>query len=234
MSGHSKWSTIKRKKGALDAKRGQMFGKLAKQITVAARLGKNLDMAVGAARAANMPKDNIDRAIAKGMGTLDGVQLEEALYEAYGPGGAALLIEVVTDNTNRTLGELRAVFNKQGGNLAQPGAVQYLFDQRGVIEVALGDDPDATQLSLIELGIDDVQLEDDRVVGYASPSQLHGIQQAAVAAGLSVLATRISWIPKSTLPIAHDAQEKLLRLMELLDDLDDVQSVETNAELGEA
>lgn len=231
MSGHSKWSTIKRKKGALDAKRGQIFGKLAKQVTVAARLGRNLDMAVAAARAANMPKDNIDRAIAKGSGGADGVQLEEALYEAYGPGGAALLIEAVTDNTNRTLGELRATFNKLGGNLAQPGAVKFLFDQRSVLEVAAGTDVDATQLSLIELGVDDVQVEADRVLGYAAPQQLAAVQQAANAAGLQVLAARWAWIPKTSLHIDTESQEKLLKLMETLDDLDDVQSVETNAEL---
>lgn len=232
MSGHSKWTQIKRKKGAADVKRGQLFSRLAKQLTVAARQSKNLDLAIAAAKAANMPKDNIERAIAKGTGAGgDGVQIEEVLYEAYGPGGAALLIATLTDNRNRTVNELRAVFNKLGGTLAQSGAVQFLFDHRGVIEVAAGPDPDATQLALIEAGVDDIELEDDRIVGYSRPTELQVVHDRIEVAGQAVLETRLAWIPKAEHPVSDADREKLFKLLEAIDELEDVESVETNAAL---
>ncbi len=232
MSGHSKWTQIKRKKGAADVKRGQLFSRLSKQLTIAARQDKNLDLAIAAARAANMPKDNIDRAIAKGRGTgADARQIEEVLYEVYGPGGAALLIQALTDNRNRTVNELRAVFNKLGGTLATSGAVQFLFDRKGVLEVAAGADPEATQLKLIEVGVDDVELEDDRVIGYTEPAKLDQIHRAIEGAGQQVLEARLAWIPKAVHPVSDNDRDKLLKLMEAIDELEDVESVETNADL---
>lgn len=232
MSGHSKWTQIKRKKGAADVKRGQLFSRLSKQLTVSARQNKNLDLAITAAKAANMPKDTIERAIAKGTGLgADGVQIEDVLYEAYGPGGAALLIASLTDNRNRTVNELRAVFNKLGGTLAQSGAVQFLFDHRGVVEVAAGSDPDATQLALIEAGVDDLELEDDRIVGSMSPVELQVVHERVAASGQQILETRLAWIPKAEHPLSESDRGKLLALMEAIDELEDVESVETNAGL---
>lgn len=229
MSGHSKWSSIKRKKGATDVKRGQLFSRISKQLTVASRLGHGLDLAISAAKAANMPKDNIDRAIAKGQGGGADAQIEEALYEVYAPGGAGLLVSVLTDNKNRALGELRAVCNKLGGTMAQSGAVKFLFDRRAVIEVEPTAEPDTTQLSLIEAGVDDVSVEEDRVIGYGQPDQCAQLKTAAEALGLIVLDARLAWVPKAMHPVAQQHIDPLIKLMETIDDLDDVDSVETNA-----
>lgn len=231
MSGHSKWSQIKRKKGATDAKRGQLFSRLSRQLTVASRVGHGLDLAVAAAKAANMPKDNIDRAIAKGHGSGAESQIESALYELYAPGGAGLLVSVLTDNKNRALGELRAVCNKLGGSMAQSGSVQFLFDRRAVIEVDTGADVGATQLAFIEAGVDDVASEDDRVIGYAAPDRYQEVVQATERQGLTVLGTRLAWVPKVLHSLDQENRDRLIRLMEDIDDLDDVESVETNAEL---
>lgn len=232
MSGHSKWSQIKRKKGAADVKRGAAFGKLAKAITVAARLGKNLDMAIATAKAANMPKDNIDRAIKRGTGELaDGMQIEQVLYEAYGPGGAALLISTFTDNRNRTVNELRAVGNKREFSLAQPGAVQYLFEQKGIFEVEVGADADATELLLIDAGADAIERDDDRMIVFVAPNQASAFRDALLAAGLSIHENRLSFVPKTTVTLAEDARDKLLKALEAIDELDDVEAVETSAEL---
>ncbi|MBI4032786.1 YebC/PmpR family DNA-binding transcriptional regulator [Candidatus Berkelbacteria bacterium] len=232
MSGHSKWAQIKRKKGATDVKRGQRFSKLSKQLTIAARLGKNLDMAVAAARAANMAKDTIDRAIAKGTGAgADSVQIEEALYEAFGPGGTAILISVLTDNKNRTMGELRTLAGKQGFTLANSGAVRHLFEYYGILEVPAGPDPDATQLALIDLGAADVATEDEVIVGYFSPTSLDQARKAAETAGLTVQSIRLGYVPKVQQTISAEEQEKLVHILERIDELDDVDSVETNAAL---
>ncbi|MEK7184055.1 MAG: YebC/PmpR family DNA-binding transcriptional regulator [Patescibacteria group bacterium] len=230
MSGHSKWASIKRAKGATDIKRGKVFTQLAKAITVAARLGKNLDTAIEAARAANMPKENIDRAIKRGTGALGGdAQIEEVLYEAYGPGGAALLIAALTDNRNRTIGELRAIANKHGMTLANPGAVKFLFDERGILEVAIQGSADEAQLALIDCGVDDIDVQADRLVGYTAPDQLFVARRAAEQVGLRVLGGRIGFVPKTLHQLSVSDQEQLLHAMELIDDLDDVSSVETNA-----
>lgn len=231
MSGHSKWSQIKRKKGATDAKRGKLFSRISKQLTVASRLGHGLDLAISAAKAANMPKDNIDRAIAKGQGGGADAQIEEALYEVYAPGGAGLLVTVFTDNKNRALGELRAVCNKLGGTIAQSGAVKFLFDRKAVIEVDMSADPEATQLSLIEAGVDDVSVEEDRIIGYGQPDQCAQIKTATEALGLSVLDARLAWVPNVLHPVDPEHTELLIKLMDTIDDLDDVDSVETNADL---
>lgn len=234
MSGHSKWAQIKRAKGATDIKRGKAFTQLAKAITVAARLGRNLDTAVAAAKAANMPKDNIDRAIKRGTGELGNeAQIEEVTYEAYGPGGAALLITALTDNRNRTIGDLRAVANKHGLNLAQPGSVLYLFDERGILEVAIRGSADETQLALIDAGADDIEVQEDHLIGYVAPQQLATLQQAATLAQLSILGAKIGFVPKTLHVLSIEDQERLLRVMDLIDELDDVSAVETNASFGE-
>ncbi len=262
MSGHSKWSQIKRKKGATDVKRGQIFSKLSRQLTVASRLGSGLELAISAARAANMPKETIDRAIAKGQGSGADMQIEEALYEAYGPGGVGLLITVVTDNKNRTLGELRAIYNKLGGRPAESGSVRFLFDHRAIFEVAAGTfgntrpvvhspsdqaihsasvagrvkenaptSADEVSLAFIETGVDDVQIDDDRVIGYGAPDQFTAIKASIESQGLTLLETRLAWVPKVLHTVDAVNRDSLIRLMEAIDDLDDVTSVETNADL---
>lgn len=233
MSGHSKWTQIKRSKGAADVKRGKLFGQLAKAITVAARTGgMNLDTIVATARAANMPKENIDRAIKRGAGESgDGAQIEEVLYEGYGPGGAALLIHALTDNRNRTIGDLRAVANKLGLTLAQPGAVQYLFQQRGIVEVAPGNSSDDTELALIDAGVEDTEREEDRLVGYVASDQLTATRAAIEGKGVVLLAARLAFVPKVLHVIDQTQQEQLLKVMEAIEDLDDISSVETNAQL---
>ena len=230
MSGHSKWASIKRSKGAADVKRGKLFSQLAKAITVAARIGKNLDTVVVTARAANMPKENIDRAIKKGQGELgDGVVIEEVMYEGFGPGGAALLMNALTDNRNRTIGALRAVANKLDLTLGNPGAVRHLFQERGIVEVPTGSDVDELELALIDAGVDDIEQEDDRIVGYVAPERLTKVRAAVESASLQLLATRIALVPKLLHPITNEQQESLLKVMEAIEELEDISSIETNA-----
>ena len=234
MSGHSKWKQIKYKKGAADVKRGKIFSSLTKAITVASRTGQNLDMAVSRAKTANMPANNIERAIKKGTGELnDGTTIEELVYECYGPGGAAILISALTDNRNRTLAELKSTLNKLGGRLAETGSVQYLFDRQGLIEVALNPNRarDDVELMLIEAGVDDIQAEDDRLSIIVSPSALMLTKKAIEQNGLSVLDTHLTNVAKMTITLSSDDEQKLIRLMEAIDELDDVESIETNAEL---
>lgn len=232
MSGHSKWAQIKRKKGATDVKRGKLFSKLAKQITVAARLGKNLDMAVSTARAANMPKDNIDRAIAKGTGAAaDGVQIEEAVYEAFGPGGTAIVITALTDNKNRTIGELRTLANKLGFTLGNAGSVRHLFDHRGILVSEGHEDVESAQLTLIDAGAADVQVEEDAVIAYTEIAELDQVRTTAEAAGIFFQAARLGFVPKMPAAITDDERQALLKILEAIDELDDVDSVETNATL---
>ena len=231
MSGHSKWAQIKRAKGAADIKRGKAFTQLAKAITVAARLGRNLDTAVAAA---NMPKDNIDRAIKRGTGELgSGAQIEEVVYEAYGPGGAALLITALTDNRNRTIGELRAVANKHGLTLAQPGAVMYLFEERGILEVASDGQTDDVQLALIDAGIEEIEVQGDHLIGYVKPQQLSAARAAIEAVGLTLLGAKLGFIANTPHVLSADDQEKLLKAMDIIDELEDVSAVETNAAFTE-
>lgn len=255
MSGHSKWKQIKQKKGAADVKRGKLFSQISKLITVSARTGQNLDMVIERAKAANMPAENIDRAIKKGTGELaDGIQIESLVYEAYGPGGAALLVTVVTDNRNRSSAELRAVLNKLGGRLAEVGSVQYLFDRKGAIEVALDPSPrrehlrsgpkgdssevkeapsyDELELLLIDAGADDLQTEDDRLVVFTQPTDVGAVRDVIKAAGFTILDAKLVNVAKLTITLSSDDAEKLLRLMEAIDELDDVESVETNADLS--
>lgn len=234
MSGHSKWKQIKHKKGAADVKRGKIFSQLSKAVTLAARTGQNLDMAIARAKTANMPADNIDRAIKKGTGELnDGSIIESPLYEAYGPGGAALLIATLTDNKNRTLGEVKLAVKDHGGRLADSGSVQYLFTRKGSIEVAL--DPtkpiDEVELALIDAGAADIEVGDDRVTVLTASGDLATVRQNLEAAGFTLLDASLVFVPNAPLALSPDDQTKLIALMEELDELDDVESIETNADL---
>lgn len=241
MSGHSKWSTIKRAKGAADAKRGQLFTKLAREITVAARSGvadidanARLRIAVQKARKESMPKDNIDRAIARAAGTEGGDQYEEIYYEGYGPGGTALMISTMTDNRNRTVGEVRALLVRAGGNLAENGAVSWMFDQTGLITLPVnGADPDELAMVAIDAGASDFQVEDDVVEVYTEPSDLHKVQEQLVAAGYEPESAELIMKPKTQLAPDAEAAVKAIRLLEKLEDLDDVQQVYSNLDISD-
>ncbi|MCY4639230.1 MAG: YebC/PmpR family DNA-binding transcriptional regulator [Chloroflexi bacterium] len=239
MSGHSKWSSIKHKKGALDAKRGQLFTKLAREITVAASKGSSPDpamnsalrLAVQRAKDANMPNANIDRAIQRAVGGGDGAHLVEATYEGYGPGGTAVLVEAVTDNRNRTVADVRLAFTRGGGNLAEAGAVAWQFDLRGLLAVSADvADPDELQLAAIEAGAEDVSLDDGEVEVVTGSGQLEGIRERLVEAGFEVLRAEIARVPQSTVALDEKTAEQMLRLLERLDELDDVSRVYSNAD----
>lgn len=241
MSGHSKWSTIKRKKGATDAKRGQLFTKLAREITVAARTGPadpdanaRLRIAVQKARAQSMPKDNIDRAIQRAVGGEGADQYEEIYYEGYGPGGTAIMILTMTDNRNRTVGELRAVLTRSGGTLGENGSVSWMFDQTGVINVtANGHDPEELALVAIDAGASDVHVEDELVEIYTEPQELHKVQEQIATQGFQVEDSELVMKPKTMLQPELDVAVKAIRLLEKLEDLDDVQSVYSNLDVSD-
>jgi YebC/PmpR family DNA-binding regulatory protein len=239
MSGHSKWSTIKRQKGAVDAKRGQLFTKLAREISVAAREGLpdpnanyRLRLAVDRARAANMPKENIERAIQRAAGDGAGDHYAEVFYEAYGPGGAALMIQTMTDNRNRTVSEVRALLTRAGGTLGESGSVGWMFDHVGLIELdAGGGDPDELALVAIDAGAADVQIADGVVEVVTETQDLRRVQDALVAAGYQIASAQLTMRPKTLINPDADAAIKTIRLVERLEDLDDVQEVFTNLEL---
>jgi YebC/PmpR family DNA-binding regulatory protein len=239
MAGHSKWSTIKRAKGAADAKRGQLFTKLAREITVAARTGlpdpeanSRLRIAIQKARSENMPKDNIDRAIARATGADGGAQYDEVSYEGYGPGGTALFIEAMTDNRNRTVGEIRAAMTRAGGSLGETGSVGWMFDQTGYITIAVADhDPDELQMAAIEAGASDVVLEDETLEVYTGPTELHAVAQALNDAGFETGATELIMKAKTLMTPDADTAVKVIRLIEKLEDLDDVQTVYSNLDI---
>jgi YebC/PmpR family DNA-binding regulatory protein len=241
MSGHSKWSTIKRQKGATDAKRGQLFTKLAREITIAARQGvpdpdanTRLRLAVDRAKTANMPKDNIERAIQRAVGSVSGDQYEEVFYEGYGPGGGALMIQAQTDNRNRTVGEVRAVLTRAGGTLGENGSVGWMFDQMGLIELPIGSaDADEIALVAIDAGASDVETEDGVLVVYTDPTELHRTREALISAGYEVEAAQLTMRPKTLVAPESDAAVKLIRLVEKLEDLDDVQEVFTNVDVDD-
>jgi YebC/PmpR family DNA-binding regulatory protein len=242
MSGHSKWSQIKRQKGAADAKRGQLFTKLGREIVVSARAGgpdpdgnARLRMAIARAREANMPMDTIDRAIKRGAGSSEGPALEEITYEGYGPGGVALLLEAMTDNRNRTVAEVRNVLNRGGGSLGESGCVSWLFDNRGVIVVrGDADTLESIALESIDAGADDFSISDDTLEIYSVPADLENVRSALAERGIDIESADMAMIPKST--IALDSKEAMstLRLMERLEDLDDVQRVYSNIEMSDA
>ena len=237
MSGHSKWSTIKHKKGIADDKRGQLFTKLGREVTVAARGGPDpetnstLRMALQKARDANMPKDTVERALKRGSGDGEGAALEEITYEGYGPGGTAILVEALTDNRNRTVADVRYCFSQAGGNLASAGAVAYLFDTRGVITIdADGVDPDDVALRAIDTGADDVNVEDGAVEVFTPPGALEEVRKALTEAETPIASAEIAKVPKTTVPLDERQATQVLRLLERLEDLDDVQRVSTNAD----
>jgi YebC/PmpR family DNA-binding regulatory protein len=241
MSGHSKWATIKHKKGAADAKRGQMFTKLIKEISIAARMGggdpegnPRLRTAVLKARGANMPKDNIDRAIKKGTGELEGVNYEELTYEAYAPGGVAVLIEVLTDNKNRAAADVRNILTRAGGNLATAGAVSRLFKRQGIITF---DGEKYTEDQIMEAALDggaeDVALSDGIIEVTTAPEDFEPVMNILNEKGFETLSAEISMVPEAEVALDHDATAKALRLVERLEENDDVQNVYSNIEIPE-
>ncbi len=241
MSGQSKWSTIKRKKGAADAKRGKIFTKLIREIATAARLGgaepvanPRLRLAIDKAREANMPKDNILRAIKKGTGGGEGESYEEVVYEGYGPGGAAVYVQVLTGNKNRTVGEVRHVLTKHGGNLGASGCVAYLFEKRGLLGFdRVGLDVDALLEAALEAGADDVVEGRDAIEVIAGVANFEGTKRNLEAAGFRPASAGISLEPTSTVKLEGEAAESMLRLTDALEDLDDVQSVTANFDISE-
>lgn len=237
MSGHSKWATIKRQKGANDAKRGALFTKLGNQIAIAARGGtdpttnSSLALAVERAKAANMPLSNIERSIQR-VADKSAAQLEEVTYEGYGPGGVAVLVECATDNRNRTYPEVRTAFSKSGGNMAEQGSVAYQFSRKGVIRVkASGED---ALLAILDAGAEDAQEEEGEIIVYTAPSDLAKVREALKQAGLEVLDAEMSFVPNSTLEISDkETARKAMNLMERLEDLDDVTNTYTNFDLAD-
>ncbi|OGR07482.1 MAG: transcriptional regulator [Deltaproteobacteria bacterium RIFOXYD12_FULL_50_9] len=242
MSGHSKWSTIKRKKGAIDAKRGRIFTRIIKEIIVAARMGggdqtgnPRLRTAVLAAKAENMPKENIDRAIKKGTGELEGVIYEEITYEGYGPGGVAVLVDCMTDNKNRSVAEIRHFFSKSGGNLGESGCVSWMFEKKGLIQV---DKKTTTEEKLMELaldlGADDVVEEDNEFQVITTTEAFEQVREGLTSAGIVFLEAQVSKIPKTVTPINEEKVAKqLMKLLENLEDFDDVQNVYANFDIPE-
>jgi YebC/PmpR family DNA-binding regulatory protein len=241
MSGHSKWSTIKRKKGAADAKRGKIFTKLIREIATAARMGggdpdanPRLRLAVDKARAANMPKDNIQRAIQKGTGGGDDATYEEVVYEGYGPGGTAILLEALTDNRKRTVSEVRHVFSKNGGNLGSSGCVAYLFEKKGSISIeAAGADLDGLFEAALDAGALDVVENDDLLEVVTTPSDFETVKAALAGAGFEVSTAAIQMEPSSSVRLEGREAELMLRLADALDDLDDIQAVYANFDISD-
>jgi YebC/PmpR family DNA-binding regulatory protein len=242
MSGHSKWSTIKRQKGAADAKKGALFTKLARELQVAARAGGGdpemnaaLRLAVTKAKDNNMPADNIERAIKKGTGELEGAELQEMRYEGYGPGGAAILIDALTDNKNRTVSEVRNIFTRAGGNMAEAGAVAWIFEPRGVITIEVdGAKGDDLALLAIDAGAQDVEVEDGAVDVYTDPQTFESVRKTLEGAGYSVSSGEVTMSPKTTVSLDEDSAVKALRLLEQLEDHDDVQRVYSNADFPDS
>jgi YebC/PmpR family DNA-binding regulatory protein len=242
MSGHSKWHSIKHKKAAIDAKRGKAFTQIIKEITVAARTGggdpnfnPRLRLAVDKAKAENMPKDNIERAIKKGTGELEGFNLEEVSYEGYGPGGVAVYIEATTDNRNRTVGEVRHAFTKHGGNLGQSGSVSHLFQRTGVIEFDRGAvDLDGLMEAGLDAGADDVVESESTVEVVTDPKSFEVVRDALAEKGFAAASAQISMRPSTTVRLEGAQAKSMLDLAEALEDLDDVQEVFSNFDISEA
>ncbi len=242
MAGHSKWANIKHRKGAADKRRASLFTKLARVITVAAREGGgdpemnfNLRLAVDKARAANMPKDNIERAIARGAGADKGEQLERVVYEGYGPASVAIMVATTTDNRNRTVGLVRSAFNKYGGNLGENGSVAWQFEQRGVIQVpADGIDPDDLALAAIDAGALDVEVGDDVVTVVTDPVAFRAVKAGLTAAGYNTDDAALSMISTVPMELDDDQTLKVLKFVDVLEDIDDVDEVFTNASFSDA
>ena len=242
MSGHSKWSSIKHKKGAVDAKRGKIFTKLIKEITVAARMGGSGDpdanprlrTAIAAAKAENMPKDNIERAIKKGTGELEGINYEESTYEGYGPGGAAVLVESLTDNKNRAVADIRHIFSKCGGNLGENGCVAWMFDKKGYIVVERsGVDEDTLMEAALEAGAEDVREDESNYEVITAPEDFEAVKTAVDDKAIAYLDAEVTMLPQTSTNLQGKEAEQMIRLMDMLEDCDDVQKVYTNADIPE-
>jgi len=243
MSGHSKWSTIKRKKGAIDAKRGKVFTRIIKELTIAARMGggsaeanPRLRTAIAAAKSENMPKDNIERAIKKGTGELEGTSYDEITYEGYAPGGVAVMVEVLTDNKNRTAAEMRHIFSRNGGTLGESNCVAYMFDKRGtIVYEKRAVDEDQLMEAALEAGADDVASDETTLTVYTSPKEFYAVKEALEAnKALGVISSaEISMVPQNTVQIAGKEAEQVLRMMDAIEDNDDVQNVYANFDISE-
>jgi YebC/PmpR family DNA-binding regulatory protein len=241
MSGHSKWSTIKRKKGAADAKRGAIFTKLSREIMIAAREGGGdptmnfkLRLAVQRAKAENMPNDNIDRAIAKATGSGEQEQLTEIMFEGYGPGGTAILVSTLTDNRNRTVSEVRHQFSRSGGNLGENGSVAWQFEAKGLISIPLnGKDPEEVALQAIDAGAEDVEIQGDTIEVHTDPSSLEPVRQALESEGLAIENADFAMVPKTPLELDEKTAIQALRLLDGLEELEDVQRVYSNADFND-
>jgi len=242
MSGHNKWSTIKRKKGAADAKRGAIFSRLAKEIAMAAKSGggdpnmnARLRAALLAAKSQNMPKENVDRAVKRGTGELPGVSYEEIRYEAYGPGGVALIIDILTDNKNRTVAEIRHLLTRQGGSMAENGAVSWNFEQKGVITITkTACTEDEIFEKAIEAGAEDVDTSGDEVYEITTaPTELHAVMGALEAMELKADSAELTMIPKTTVKVEGNGVKSVLKLMENLEENEDVQNVYANFDISE-
>ena len=239
MAGHSKWANIQHRKGAQDKKRGKLFTKLIREITVAARLGggdiaanPRLRLAVDKAKAKSMPKDNIERAIKKGSGDLDGSDFQEIRYEGYGPGGSAVMVDCMTDNRNRTVAEVRHAFSKFGGNLGADGSVSYMFQHVGLLSYPAGSDEDAIMEAAIEAGADDVVVDDDSAIEVlTAPSDFESVRDAMRAAGFSPEDAELTMRADNNTELELQAAGSMIKMLEMLEDLDDVQNVYSNADI---
>jgi YebC/PmpR family DNA-binding regulatory protein len=240
MAGHSKWANIRHRKGAQDKKRGKIYTKLIREITSAAKLGgpdpnanPRLRLAMDKARAESMPKDNIERAIARAAGDLNGEDYAEIRYEGYGPGGAAVMVECVTDNRNRTAADVRHAFSKYGGNLGSDGSVAYLFEQLGVISVPSGEDEDAVIEAAIEGGATDVLTNDDGSFEIlTAPADFESVREVLAAAGIEAESAEVTMRPSTTAELDEDHAGSMVKLLDMLEELDDVQDVHTNADIS--
>jgi YebC/PmpR family DNA-binding regulatory protein len=241
MSGHNKWASIKHKKGANDAKRGKIFTKLIKEITVAARMGggdpngnPRLRAAILAARAENMPKDNIERGIKKGTGELEGVSYEESVYEGYGPGGAAVLVESLSDNKNRSVAEIRHIFGKNGGSLGSSGCVAWMFKKKGYIAIdrTLIEEEKLMETAL-DAGAEDVREDESTFEVITAPEDFEAVKTALDGLSLAYISAEVTMLPQNTTSLAGKEAEQMVKLMDMLEDCDDVQKVHTNADIPE-
>ncbi|MFH1831035.1 MAG: YebC/PmpR family DNA-binding transcriptional regulator [Pseudomonadota bacterium] len=238
MSGHSKWSSIKHKKGAADAKRGKLFSKLIKEITVAARIGggdpdgnSRLRAVVDKARTANMPNDNITRAIKKGTGEIQGISYEEVTFEGYGPGGVAVMVETLTDNRNRTVSELRHLFSKMGGNLGEAGCVAWIFTKQGVLTFDKDIGEEILMNTVIEAGAKDIKTEEDMLSVITDPCTFESVKTACNEKGLEYIEASLSMVPQTTVKLDQAGAEKMLKLMDALDEHEDVQNTYANFDI---
>mgnify|MGYP006128030915 CR=1 FL=1 len=241
MAGHSKWANIKHRKGRQDAKRGKVFSVLIREINVAAKLGggmpednPRLRTAIEKALAANMTRDTIDRAVQRGAGGEDGENLEEDMFEGYGPGGVAILVETMTDNNNRTVAEIRHAFTKAGGNLGTNGSVNYLFEKKGIFQVAFGSDENLVMEMAIEAGAEDIEINNDNSITiFTAPEDFNNIKEVFDSNNIELIDSEISLVPETSISLDKDTSMKVFRLLEVLEDLDDTQKVHSNADFSD-